>query len=232
MAAVLLTLLSLSRSALAAQFAVIVLAQLATTRDFRTTVRTLAVVVVVATMALAAVDPVRTAEPPILQRRHQADRRNIAQRDRTRRALVRKLGLVQGAPGDRLGRGSSDQMTSALPGAFSGHPHNDYLRLLVDFGVVGLVIWVVGYFRLLRRTWQLWRRTVLWRSPESHVCGAAFLGLMGIAMSMLVDNPLIEVGKMAPLGALAGVAIGMCAATAAAPAAVRSHPACGLPGGG
>jgi hypothetical protein len=118
-------------------------------------------------------------------------------------------------------------MTSALPGAFSGHPHNDYLRLLVDFGVIGLLLWILGYYRLLKRTWQLWRRTVLWRSPESHVCGAAFLALMGIAMAMLVDNPLIEVGKMAPLGALAGVAIGMCAATAAAPAAAAPTPPAG-----
>ena len=219
LAAVLLTLLSLSRSALAAQFAVIVLAQLATTRDFRSTVRTLAVVVVVATTALAAV----ILYAPLNHRFFGGDTKqiggislNVTGRDALWSA---NWAWFKERPVIGWGAGSSDQMTSALPGAFSGHPHNDYLRLLVDFGVVGLVIWVIGYFRLLRRTWQLWRRTVLWRSPESHVCGAAFLGLMGIAMSMLVDNPLIEVGKMAPLGALAGVAIGMCAATAAAPAA-------------
>jgi hypothetical protein len=103
MAAVLLTLLSLSRSALAAQFAVIVLAQLATTRDLPQHGADARSGGGGGHHRAGSGHPVRPAEPAILRRRHQADRRNIAQRDRARRALVRKLGVVQGAPGDRLG---------------------------------------------------------------------------------------------------------------------------------
>ena len=46
------------------------------------------------------------------------------------------------------------------------------------------------------------------------MCCAAFLALSGIGLTMLVDNPLIEVVKMAPLGMLVGLAAGMATAEA------------------
>ena len=38
--------------------------------------------------------------------------------------------------------GAADRLTSALPEhGGAAHPHNDYLRILVDYGIVGLVLW-------------------------------------------------------------------------------------------
>jgi len=85
------------------------------------------------------------------------------------------------------GAGSSDTMTSALPGGFSGHPHNDYLRLLVDFGVIGLVFWLVGYVTLLRMTWREWRRPD--HAPVPRTASMQRRpALVGIALTMMVDN--------------------------------------------
>jgi O-antigen ligase len=118
------------------------------------------------------------------------------------------------------GAGSSDNMTAALPpgrlGVPIGHPHNDYLRLLVDFGIVGFALWTFAYARLIRMTWRRWRDRAGAGSMTSQVCCAAFLALAGIGLTMLVDNPLIEIVKMAPLGALVGLALGMVAAERAA----------------
>ena len=49
------------------------------------------------------------------------------------------------------GAGAADRLTSALPEhGGAAHPHNDYLRILVDYGIVGLVLWFFAYFALLR----------------------------------------------------------------------------------
>jgi O-antigen ligase len=215
-AAVFLTLVSLSRSALAAQLAVIVVAQVGTMRNFNTLLRMVGVTLAVIVIALATV----FLYQPLNNRFFKGDKHqfggislNVTGRDALWSA---NWAWFKQRPVIGWGAGSSDQMTSALPGAFSGHPHNDYLRLLVDYGVVGLLLWIIGYALVLRRTWRLWRQSLPRPGPQSQVCAAAFLALTGIAITMMVDNPLIEVGKMAPLGAIAGMAIGMAAASAAA----------------
>ena len=230
MAVVLLTVVSLSRSALAAQFIVIVVAQVGTMRNFRTLVRMLAVTVAVIAVAFAAV----FLYQPLNNRFFSGDKAqigsvslNVTGRDALWSA---NWAWFKERPVIGWGAGSSDRMTSALPGMFSGHPHNDYLRLLVDYGVVGLLLWVLAYAVLLRRTWRLWRRSLPHPGPLSQACCASFLALTGIAITMMVDNPLIEIGKMAPLGAMAGVAIGMAAAQAATAGEQRAQPRPALAG--
>jgi O-antigen ligase len=210
-ATVVLTLLSLSRSALAAQFAVIVLAWVGTTTNFRTVMRSVGVMVTVAAVALAAV----FLYAPLNKRFFGGDKHqvggisiNVTGRDALWSA---NWAWFKEKPVMGWGAGSSDRMTSALPGGFSGHPHNDYLRLLVDYGVIGLVIWLIGYITLVRLTWRGWRAALPRGGLEARIQCAAFLALTGVALTMLVDNPLIEVGKMAPLGALAGLALGTAA---------------------
>ncbi len=65
---------------------------------------------------------------------------------------------------------------------------------------------------LIRLMWKRWRERLTMDTPTAQVCCAAFLALSGIGLTMLVDNPLIEVVKMAPLGILVGLAAGMSAA--------------------
>ena len=67
------------------------------------------------------------------------------------------------------GAGSADRMTAALPpaigGAMIGHPHNDYLRILVDFGVIGLATGTLTYVLLIRTMWKRWRERLALNTP-------------------------------------------------------------------
>jgi O-antigen ligase len=215
-ATVVLTLLSLSRSALAAQLTIVVLAWVGTSTNFRTVVRAAAAFVIVAALALAAV----FFYAPLNHRFFGGDKAqvggfsiNVTGRDALWSA---NWAWFKEKPWIGWGAGSSDRMTSALPGGFAGHPHNDYLRLLVDYGVVGLTLWLIGYITLLVLTWRGWRQALPRGGLDARLQCAAFLALVGIAMAMSVDNPLIEVAKMAPLGALAGLALGSAARQRAA----------------
>ena len=153
--------------------------------------------------------PVRPAAPPLLPRRHRQRRRLQPERDRPRRAVVGELGLVQATAADRPRRGASDRLTDALPFHGAGHPHNDYLRILVDYGIVGFVLWITAYLALLRLTWKRWQAVRGTHVFAEHIHAAAFLVLVGIALTMIVDNPMIELARMAPLGILVGMSLGL-----------------------
>ena len=177
--AIVLTLLSLSRSALAAEFVLVALAWF-NLRNFRGWLIAIGAGVVVDGGRARGRLPVRAAAPPLLPRRHPERRRLQHQRDRPRRAVVGQLGLVQAAAADRCGAGASDRLTAALPGRGAGHPHNDYLRILVDYGIVGFVLWMSAYLALLRLTWKRWQAVRGTRVYAEHVHSAAFLVLVGI----------------------------------------------------
>jgi O-antigen ligase len=228
-ATVLLTLISLSRSALAAQLAVIVLARF-DPRYIRSWMRTAAVVVGAMVLALIAI----FEYAPLHHRFFHGDVKsstffgftiNVTGRDALWSA---NWGWFLQKPWIGWGAGSSDSMTAALPGHNAGHPHNDYLRLLVDYGVVGLALWLIGFFIVLRLTWKAWQSVRNTRTHAEQVHAAAFLGLVGVALCMIVDNPLIEIVKMGPLGAMVGLSMGIAAAAAASrrayPAQARAAP--------
>jgi hypothetical protein len=42
-----------------------------------------------------------------------------------------------------------------------------------------------------------------------HIHAAAFLVLTGIALTMIVDNPMIELARMAPLGVIVGMSLAL-----------------------
>jgi O-antigen ligase len=220
---VLLTLVSLSRSALAAQLIVIMLAWIGTTTNFRTVLRAVGVLVGILCVGFAAV----MLYAPLHKRFFEGDKHqiggvaiNVTGRDALWSA---NWHWFTEKPVVGWGVGSSDRMTAALPGAFSAHPHNDYLRLLVDFGVIGLILFVGGYLVLMRMTWKGWRSSLAVGGIDARIQCAAFLGLTGIAVTMLVDNPLIEIAKMAPLGAMVGLALGRAAAGASRPVEQAVH---------
>jgi O-antigen ligase/polysaccharide polymerase Wzy-like membrane protein len=81
------------------------------------------------------------------------------------------------------------------------HPHNDYLRLLHDFGFIGLALFVVGYLALMVRIWRLGRLT------GSAVHWAAFLALLAVAITAFTDNVIIYPFVMIPLGVLVGASV-------------------------
>ena len=215
---VVLTLVSLSRSALAAQLIVILFAWIGTSTNFRTVLRAFLAVMAVVVAGFAAV----MLYAPLHNRFVSGDQAkvggislNVTGRDKLWSA---NWHWFTQKPEIGWGAGSSDRMTSALPGQFAAHPHNDYLRLLVDFGVIGLLLFISAYLALMMLTWRGWRAALPAGGVNAHVQAAALLALTGIAVTMVVDNPLIEIGKMVPLAAMAGVALGMSARPAEAPA--------------
>jgi O-antigen ligase len=91
------------------------------------------------------------------------------------------------------------------------HPHNEYLRIFHDFGLVGLLLWLWGFSVLLGRTFLAWRRADRTRDPDAFVHLAAWLGLVSLALGMVTDNPLRHVHVLLPLGLTVGASVGMTA---------------------
>jgi O-antigen ligase len=91
----------------------------------------------------------------------------------------------------------------------SGHPHNDYLRLLYDFGVVGIGLWAWFVIRTARQL-----RQVRKNSPRSIPALAALNAAAGILIVMATDNPLDYPFVMISLGALLGLGLGVSSARA------------------
>ncbi|WP_185972906.1 O-antigen ligase family protein [Aeromicrobium piscarium] len=105
-----------------------------------------------------------------------------------------------------LGPGSSQDLITPLFRAIS-HPHNDYLRLLHDFGLIGLALFVAGYFTLMLRTFQLARAT------NEPIHWSATMGLLAVALAAVTDNPLVYPFVMYPLAALVGLSLARASGT-------------------
>jgi len=207
-ATVLLTMLSLSRSALAAQLIVIALARL-NLRNFRGWLIGIGAVAVTVSLAFAAV----FLYAPLHHRVFHGDTAtvggvsiNVTGRDALWSA---NWGWFKQRPLIGHGAGASDRMTNALPGRGAGHPHNDYLRILVDYGIIGFVLWMTAYIALLRLTWRRWQAVRGTRVYAEQIHAAAFLVLIGIGLAMIVDNPLIELARMGPMGIMVGLSLGL-----------------------
>jgi hypothetical protein len=118
------------------------------------------------------------------------------------------------------GAGSAGKLVFERTGRLS-HPHNDYLRILHDFGLVGLLLWALGFIILVRRTWRAWRHADVSGSQLAHVHLAAFLALAVVGIDMITSNPIVYIFIMGPLGVLVGSSLGLASipTTAQAPSA-------------
>jgi O-antigen ligase len=94
-------------------------------------------------------------------------------------------------------------------GTSYGQPHNDYLRMLHDYGVVGGALWLAGAVVLFRGTKRAWRTAVSRGSPNAGVHLSAVLGMTALALAMITDNAIIYVFFMAPLAILVGLSLGL-----------------------
>ena len=89
-----------------------------------------------------------------------------------------------------------------------GHPHNDYLRILHDYGLVGLVLWLSAMGMLFWHVVRAWLRADKLNSSEAALHLSAFLILVVVSLTMTSDNTLIYIFMMAPAGALVGMSLG------------------------
>jgi O-antigen ligase len=107
------------------------------------------------------------------------------------------------------GPGSVAVPVNAVNKTANGHPHNDYLRLMHDYGYIGLGLWLCGYGSLLVATLRNWLWADRYDRSTAHIHLAALLALVGVALAMLIDNLVIYIFAMAPLGVLVGASIGV-----------------------
>ena len=114
----------------------------------------------------------------------------------------------QEAPIVGKGAGSAEQLIENQFGTIK-HPHNDYLRLIHDYGVIGAAVWAAAILTLLASVFREWRRSDRVRSPDRAIHAAAALVLTAFILEMTMENAIVNIFLTAPLGLLLGAALGI-----------------------
>lgn len=101
-----------------------------------------------------------------------------------------------------------------------GHPHNEYLQVFHDLGIVGVSLLLLGWLALLKNHWSCWRAGV--RSGDD--CAAmynmmAFFGIICVFLTAITDNTLHYGFVMVPVSLLSALALraAICDTAAAQP---------------
>ena len=96
----------------------------------------------------------------------------------------------------------------AIADAFElGHPHNDYLRLWHDLGIVGLGLFVASIVTWLWRLFTEWRAAARLGHPLAPLKLSATLALLGLLLVAITDNAIIYAFVMCPFGLLVGAGL-------------------------
>jgi O-antigen ligase len=98
------------------------------------------------------------------------------------------------------GPGSAVELISSRFSNIS-HPHNEYLRLLHDFGVIGLILFAFGFGVLF--VWVAKRASRL----NQPVHWSAVIAMISIAAMAITDNPLVCQFAMLPTAVLIGLSV-------------------------
>jgi O-antigen ligase len=129
------------------------------------------------------------------------------------------------------GAGASENAVSIVS-LNADQPHNDYLRLLDDYGLLGTSLWGLGVIVMLGRLTRIWVRADEAHDPESRFYLWALLALVAILLTMITDNPLVYLHVQAPLALIVGVALGRAEQSPAEESVVTSRRIMSLPRGG
>ena len=86
------------------------------------------------------------------------------------------------------------------------HPHNEYLRLLNDLGIVGLAFWLTGMAALLYGCWRRFKNTEDQTDKAVHL--AAALSVLVILLGSITDNSTVSGGQIIMEGTLIGLSLG------------------------
>jgi len=104
------------------------------------------------------------------------------------------------------GAGSAEVAIGASLGGIN-HPHNDYLRILHDFGLIGLTLFAASVVGLLVHSGRSLRAAAGDRA-EAPLHLAAILSLLGLLIGMSTDNAIVYLFMAAPVAAIVGLSIG------------------------
>lgn len=95
---------------------------------------------------------------------------------------------------------------SAVPGV--GHPHSEYLRILHDYGIFGMALWLLGIGRLVLAAWRAWVRADRIGDPSARIHLATLLATGAVSIAMITDNTVVYPFVMAPFAILVGASLG------------------------
>ena len=122
------------------------------------------------------------------------------------RSQIWSVVIQDSLPTTWFGRGAgtaSDLLAARYPDI--AQPHDDYLRIWHDFGLIGLILFVTAYAVLVAGAL---RRALRAEPAARGVHWAAVLALMAVASAAVTDNPVIYPFVMLPLGIVVGLSIG------------------------
>lgn len=106
------------------------------------------------------------------------------------------------APWFGHGPGSSVELVTKLYAPIT-QPHNEYLRILHDLGIVGMILFAIGMLALLC---AIVRRAV---TEDASVHWAALLATVAVLLAATTDNVFVYPFVMLPLGVLVGLSLGL-----------------------
>jgi O-antigen ligase len=89
------------------------------------------------------------------------------------------------------------------------HAHSDYLRILHDYGGVGMALWLIAVSTLLTSLWRSWRLADQISPDTARIHLAALLSLVAFLLEMVADNAMVYPFIIAPLGLIIGSAFGL-----------------------
>lgn len=87
-------------------------------------------------------------------------------------------------------------------------PHDDYLRIWHDTGLIGLVLYLVGVGYGIKILFAQWYKNERSHAGAAQLEFTALLALLAICASALTDNPLIYPSVMATAGVFIGAGLG------------------------
>jgi O-antigen ligase len=87
------------------------------------------------------------------------------------------------------------------------HPHCDYLMLLHDYGLVGLMLFLLGLLNLFQGLRKEWRASKVDHRGSATLCLATIFLFIAIMIAMFTDNCLSYIFLIAPLAVMIGVSL-------------------------
>jgi O-antigen ligase len=109
-----------------------------------------------------------------------------------------------------LGQGAGTSEDAASKGVPSmTHPHNDYLAVLHDYGLIGWLIFAVALVRLLYGRWKAWSKAGLEGAEYTFIHSSAFLMVVAFVIMMITDNPYDYFYAILPVAIVVGSSVGL-----------------------
>jgi O-antigen ligase len=106
-----------------------------------------------------------------------------------------------------FGSGAGAASAAVQEKGFSAHPHNDYLRIFADFGLVGVLAFAALLLApTVRAIGQLRSRSQEVSAMSVHV--GALMAILALALEMVTDNAVVYLFIVVPTAVIIGASAG------------------------